>query len=54
MANAYRLKPKVKNKIKKEVKEFPELEPVIPDEEIYTDELIYDPSLIEEEDLPME
>lgn len=54
MANSYRLKPKVKNKIKKEVKEFPELEPVIPDEEIYTDELIYDPSLIEEDDLPME
>jgi hypothetical protein len=53
MAN-YRLNPKVKQKLKKEIKEFPELEPVLPDVDVYTDELIYDPSLIEEDDLPLD
>ena len=54
MANSYRLKPKVKQKLKKEIKEFPELEPILPEEEIYADELIYDPNLIEEDDLPLD
>jgi predicted house-cleaning noncanonical NTP pyrophosphatase (MazG superfamily) len=54
MAKSYQLKPKIKQKLKKEIKEFPELEPIIPDEEIFADELIYDPSLIEEDDLPLD